>query len=191
MSKGFLPTIREVLINDGPPSSQEALESSLKLFCDELVTKTSSSLNHRHWLTTVTKHIFSSLNGIHSMMKYSASLNGIHSVTNLFHHWCGSVFVTRRSSVRLPTPFATVSDVDKHVVADVVCHVSDDVDCHVADDLDCHVADDMDCHVSIDWTTVSQASTATWRFVFRPRVTLYFLLIFVTEQNITSSHKNI
>ena len=83
--------------------------------------------------------------------------------------------------------FATVSDVDKHVAADVVCHVSDDVDCHVADDLDCHVADDVDCHVSIDWTTVSQAWTAKWRSLFRPRVTLCFLLIFVTKQNITSS----
>lgn len=82
-------TTREVLINDTPLSSRKTPKSSPKFFYDELVTKTDSSWNERHWSTTVTKCLVSSLNGYHSM-------------TKSFRHWCTQVFVITCCSVRLP-----------------------------------------------------------------------------------------
>jgi hypothetical protein len=53
-------TTREVLIKDATLSSLKTLKSSPRIFCDELVTKWVSSWNERHWLSTVTKRLFSS-----------------------------------------------------------------------------------------------------------------------------------
>jgi len=51
---------RHLLINDVPLSSQKTTKLSLNFICDEFVTKTCSSWNERHRLTTVTKYIISS-----------------------------------------------------------------------------------------------------------------------------------
>ena len=60
MSLGFLYCL-EVLINDALASSLKVPQTSLKLFCDELVTKIVSSWNEPHRLTTVMKRLFLSL----------------------------------------------------------------------------------------------------------------------------------
>lgn len=52
------PTTREVVINDAPLSSPKTTQSSPTTFCDEVVTKTVSSWNERHWLRMVTKRPF-------------------------------------------------------------------------------------------------------------------------------------
>jgi hypothetical protein len=62
-------TTREVLINDALPSSLKVPQTSLKLFCDKLVTKIVSSWNEHHKLTTVMKRLFPSLISFHSMTR--------------------------------------------------------------------------------------------------------------------------
>jgi hypothetical protein len=59
-SKWCVITTREVLINDATLSSRKTLKSSPRIFCDELVMKWVSSWNERHWLSMVTKWLFSS-----------------------------------------------------------------------------------------------------------------------------------